>query len=348
MRFFLVFFVSLAACNALKAAVYLADTLTIAAVGDIMMGSAYPNSKFLPKDDAKGSFKAVLNKLRSADVSIGNLEGVLLDKGNTGKCKKGGACYAFRMPERYAAHLKNAGFDLLSVANNHSGDFGEKGRMQTARVLSREGIAFAGFKSHPYTLYVKDGIKYGFCAFSPNEGTVSLLDFDYAKHLIADLKKIADIIIVFFHGGAEGARYQHVTRKQEFFYGQDRGNVYEFAHRAIDYGADLVIGSGPHVTRAVDLYKKRFIAYSLGNFCTYGTFHLGGPSGLAPLLEIQINTRGEFIAARVTSIKQSRNEHLMVDPDNGALKLLKKLTLSDVPEAGLIFQDNGLILPKKN
>ena len=108
------------------------DTLRIVAVGDIMMGSAFP-APVLPKDDGKGSFKAVLPLLRNADLTFGNLEGVFLDDGISDKCKNSKACYAFRMPQRYVAHLKDAGFDVVSVANNHSGDFNENGRTQTAK-----------------------------------------------------------------------------------------------------------------------------------------------------------------------------------------------------------------------
>ena len=156
------------------------DTLRIVAVGDIMMGSGFP-APVLPKDDGKGSFKAVLPLLRNADLTFGNLEGVFLDEGTSYKCKNSKACYAFRMPQRYVAHLHDAGFDVVSVANNHSGDFNEKGRTQTAKTLSDAGIQFAGFQSHPYTLYVKNGVKYGVCAFAPNEGTASLHDWATAK-----------------------------------------------------------------------------------------------------------------------------------------------------------------------
>lgn len=321
------------------------DTLRIAAVGDIMMGSAFP-SPALPKDDAKGSFKAVLPLLRGADLTFGNLEGVFLDEGLSDKCKNSKACYAFRMPERYVGHLQDAGFDVVSVANNHSGDFNEKGRTQTAKTLSAAGIQFAGFKTHPYTLYVKNGVKYGICAFAPNEGTVSLHDWAYAKKLIAQLKKQADVVIVSFHSGGEGAKFQHITRANEYFYGENRGNPYAFARMAIDAGADVVLGSGPHVTRAVDLYKNRFIAYSLGNFCTYGMFNLDGPNGLAPLLELQITEKGEFISAKVSSIKQVDNEHLRIDPSAQAFQLMKQLTQSDIPQAGLLFTKDGYILKK--
>lgn len=324
----------------------LTDTVRIAAVGDIMLGSAYPDPKLLPPDDAKGSFEAVKRQLQSADIAFGNLEGVLLDEGETNKCKERKVCYAFRMPERYVNHLKYAGFDLLSVANNHSGDFEETGRLQTSRVLSKAGIGFAGFLSKPSTIIERNGIKYGFCAFAPNQGTLSLKDVKKAKETISMLKSMSDVVIVSVHGGAEGSSYQHITRQDEIFYGENRGNIYAFARLAIDAGADLILGHGPHVTRAVDLYKNRFIAYSLGNFCTNGTFNLQGLGGIAPLLEINLNTKGEFISAQVTSISQSKDRHLIVDPAHRALKVLRALTLADIPEAPLLISNSGAITPK--
>ena len=110
------------------------DTLRIAAVGDIMMGSGFPTN-LLPADDAKGSFKAVLAPLRGADLTFGNLEGVLLDEGQSKKCKGGPSCYAFRMPERYVNHLVDAGFDAVSTANNHSGDFDDKGHQLRPHIV---------------------------------------------------------------------------------------------------------------------------------------------------------------------------------------------------------------------
>ena len=88
---------------------------------------------------------------------------------------------------------------------------------------------------------------------------LSIHDYEKATAIIEHLDSISDVVIVSFHGGAEGSKYQHVSRKNEFFYGEDRGNVYEFARRMIDAGADVIFGHGPHVTRAVDVYKKRFI-----------------------------------------------------------------------------------------
>ncbi|RZL33335.1 MAG: CapA family protein, partial [Pedobacter sp.] len=281
------------------------DTISITAVGDIMLGSAFPSKVNLPPDDAVNSFQAV-DSLLKGDIVFGNLEGCFLNSGNSTKCNgiNPNNCYAFRMPERYAGIYKKSGFNVLSIANNHVGDFDMRGRKNTARILDSLKIHYAGQVNKPFEIFEKDSVKYAFCAFAPNENTVSINKIDSAKALVARLKKQADIVIVSFHGGGEGARFEHVTRKNEIFYNENRGNVYAFAHAVIDAGADVVLGHGPHVTRAVEVYKNKFIAYSLGNFCTYGMFSLKGNNGIAPLLRLKINSKGDFMYADVVSVQQ--------------------------------------------
>lgn len=324
------------------------DTISIVAVGDMMLGSAYPKASGLPPDDAMGSFKHVSSFLKG-DIVFGNLEGCFLNGGKSTKCKDtiGNSCFAFRMPERYAAIYKNAGFNLLSVANNHVGDFGLKGRNRTAAILDSLQINYAGLTSHPYSIFEKDSIKYGFCAFAPNENTVSITHIDSAKQLVSFLKKQVDIVIVSFHGGAEGAKFEHVIRANEIFYEENRGDVYAFSHAVIDAGADIVLGQGPHVTRAVEVYKNKFIAYSLGNFCTYGQFNLSGPNGFAPLLNIKLNKQGDFLFADVISVKQNKLARLTVDSNLTAFKKIVSLTDSDFQGHRLSFYNNR-IQPKKD
>ncbi|MCD0487078.1 CapA family protein [Pedobacter sp. MC2016-14] len=324
------------------------DTLSITAVGDIMIGSAYPSKSNLPKD-AAGSFKNVASYL-TGDIVFGNLEGCFLNQGKSTKCKDtlGNSCFAFRMPEHYAGIYKAAGFNVLSVANNHVGDFGLKGRKRSTEILDSLNINYAGLVSHPYILFTIDSVRYGFCAFAPNENTVSINNLDSATKIVSFLKQQADIVIVSFHGGAEGAKYEHVTRKKEIFYQENRGNVYAFAHAVIDAGADVVLGHGPHVTRAVEVYKKKFITYSMGNFCTYGMFSLKGANGFAPLLQLKINTKGDFISAEVISVKQDKINHLTLDPGFTAFKKITDLTNADFPNHGLTFTENRFIKIQEN
>ncbi|RZL41536.1 MAG: CapA family protein [Pedobacter sp.] len=324
------------------------DTISITAVGDIMLGSAFPSKINLPPDDAVNSFQAV-DSLLKGDIVFGNLEGCFLNSGNSTKCNgiNPNNCYAFRMPDRYAGIYKKAGFNVLSIANNHVGDFDAKGRKNTAKILDSLKIHYAGQVNKPYDIFEKDSVKYAFCAFAPNENTVSINKIDSAKALVARLKRQVDIVIVSFHGGGEGARFEHVTRKNEIFYNENRGNVYAFAHAVIDAGADVVLGHGPHVSRAVEVYKNKFIAYSMGNFCTYGMFSLKGNNGFAPLLQLKINSKGDFLYANVVSVQQDKINRLTVDENERAFKRIKQLTDEDFTGHKLLFENNRITLAKE-
>ncbi len=308
---------------------YAQDTISIIGVGDIMLGTNYPSTQYLPVNKGKNLLKTLHSTLQDADITFGNLEGTILNNGSTIKnCKK---CYAFRMPEYLADNLVTAGFDVVSIANNHIRDFGQKGIRNTLKVLDNLGIESAGLaKQRPTASFTKNGIKYGFAAFAPNIGTVDIRDIATAKRIVKNLATTNDIVIVSFHGGAEGAKNQHVKNKSERFYGENRGNVYKFSHAVIDAGADIVFGHGPHVTRAIEVYKNRFIAYSLGNFCTYGRFNLRGVTGVAPIIKVNIDKKdGSFINAKITSIKQIKNKHVVLDSNRQALNLIRKLTKQD-------------------
>lgn len=324
-----------------------ADTVTIVCTGDIMLGSNFPNNSYLPPDSGKSLLQAVNDLLGNATLTFGNLEGALLNDGGTSKkCEDMTKCYAFRMPEYMAKRLVEAGFDFVSIANNHSGDFGDAGRLNTQRTLNENNIKYAGLTSCPSVIFSANGVVYGFCAFSPFTGTQDILLYDTAKTIVHTLDSLCDIVIVSMHAGAEGATHRNVTRKTEIFYDEDRGNVYEFAHLMIDAGADLIIGHGPHVTRAVELYKGRFIMYSLGNFCTYARFNLKGSNGVAPIIKVYLSSSGEFIKAQVYSVKQIGEGITVTDPSNSALKEIIELTGFDFQEVQLEITNSGMIFKK--
>ena len=150
----------------------LKDTLTIIGVGDIMMGTNFPDERYLPPFQGNHLLEEVDSILHDADVTFGNLEGVILNEGGDAKyCKNPKTCYIFRSPEYMVQHLKDAGFDVLSTANNHAGDFGNPGRRNTMRVLDSLGLYHAGLVARPHATFMRDGMKYGFAAFAPNNGT---------------------------------------------------------------------------------------------------------------------------------------------------------------------------------
>ncbi|MEP2671496.1 MAG: CapA family protein [Cyclobacteriaceae bacterium] len=320
------------------------DTLTFIGVGDIMMGTNYPNENRLPPNNAKSLMANVTHVLQDADITMGNLEGVLLDEGGTPKgCRNPDVCYVFRSPTSFAENLAEAGFDIMSLANNHAGDFGDAGRKSSMMTLDSLGIRYAGLISKPYILFEKENVKYGFAAFAPNSGCASINDIPAARATIAHLDSLADVVIVSFHGGAEGSKYEHVPRKHELFVGEDRGDVYKFAHSLIDAGADIVFGHGPHVTRAIEVYNSRFIAYSLGNFCTYGGFNLSGVNGWAPIVKVFTNAEGEFYKAKITPIYQTPMSPINIDLQGRVIKRMRELTLEDFPETPITIDDEGWV-----
>ena len=323
------------------------DTIQIVAVGDIMMGTIYPNGEFLPPNrDCSRSFSMVKQYFENADIVFGNLEGALTDsRENAKKCNNPDICYTFGMPTKFVDCLIDAGFNLMSIANNHSGDFGEAGRKSTVQTLKNAGIYYAGQTNCPIAEFEIDDIKYGFAAFAPNMGTIDVRNIPAAREIIKGLKEQCDIVIVSFHAGGEGRGAQHVTRQQESYLGENRGNVYQFAHEMIDAGADVLLGHGPHVTRAVEIYKNRFIAYSMGNFSTYSRVNVQGVNGLAPIFRIYTTRDGEFIKAHITPTWQPNDDRTpRLDPEKRVIDIIKNLTKTDFPELKINITDDGLVV----
>ena len=323
----------------------LKDTISFAAVGDIMMGTNFPNESYLPPNNGSFLWLQVQPYLQQPDITFGNLEGVILTEGGDQKtCNNPKVCFLFRTPDSLAFHFKDNGFDLLSLANNHANDFGKPGRLNTQRVLDSLGIQYAGSAEKHYTILERDDYTVGFIAVAPNSGTLNLHQQDYVRSLVMHLDTLTDIVVVSFHAGAEGAQNQRVTRKREFYFGEDRGNVYQFSHDMIDAGADILLGHGPHVVRAFELYKNKLIAYSLGNFLTYGRFNLTGENALAPLLLFDVDRQGNFISGQIQSFIQTYENGPIVDQKLRAIKKIKELSEIDFPESELYIEDSGKII----
>jgi hypothetical protein len=318
------------------------DTLTIVAVGDIMLGSDYPSASTLPPgSDCHSLLSGTGEILRSGDITFGNLEGTFA--GPFGHAKQGKHCYAFRMPESFASCLAEAGFDILNLANNHALDFGPAGYRNTVRVLDSLGIIGFGHANKTPLIFQKNGLAIGFCAFAYNSNGPDIKNIQEAVRIVRSLGQETNMIIVSFHGGAEGEAHQRVPRATEYFLGENRGDVYRFAHAVVNAGADVVLGHGPHVPRALELYQGRLIAYSLGNFCTYGQFNLDGPCGNAPILRIQVNSTGEFLSSQIIPIFQKPPGIPQIDEKKRCIETLKRLTQADFPETSLEISNEGII-----
>lgn len=322
--------------------------VSIACVGDMVLGVNYPDDQpLLPVNDGRNLFDDVKEYLVNADIAAGNLEGLLLDRGGVvRKVRDPKYAYFFRMPERYINHFVDAGFDFLSVANNHLRDFGEEGIRSTLSILDRSGIAYAGLRGRCETAVVeRDGVRYGFAAFAPFIAMCDIHDFELVDELIAKLREEdkCDIVIVTHHGGAEGSAAYRVTRQGEFFGGGHRGNVYDFSHRCIDAGADLVFGHGPHVVRGMELYKGKLIAYSLGNFCTPYMVNIRGRNGYSPLLIVELSVDGEFRGGRVISATQTTRTGPKRDSAKIVIRELQHISRLDFPESKLRIDSDGYL-----
>ncbi|TRX72521.1 CapA family protein [Carboxylicivirga sp. M1479] len=319
--------------------------LSFIGVGDMMLGTHFPSEDYLPpNDDPWPLLKEVAPVFAEADVVFGNLEGAFLDEGDVYKrCKDLTKCYAFKTPTRYAPVLKKVGFDLLSIANNHIRDFGPEGLKTTRKLLDSLEIAYAGLYNKASVVVNLHGKKIGMCAFAPNTGTAQIADIEGAAKIVAALNNECDYVLVSFHGGAEGKKHMHVTRETEIFYGENRGNVHRFSHAMIDAGADIVFGHGPHVPRSMEIYKDRFIAYSLGNFCTFSRFNLTGANGLSPVVQIWTNEDGSFVRGKIHSFKQVKGVGTVRDHGNAVVYKMSDLTKIDFPELNhrLVIDDDG-------
>lgn len=319
-------------------------TIRIRAVGDIMMGTDFP-AGYLPPDAGASAFAGVKPWLLDADLTFGNLEGPLCDGGTTTKCGEGGNCYAFRTPTAYGKWLVDAGFDLASTANNHAEDFGQTCRLQTEDTLKRLGIAYSGRPGTTATVE-KNGLRIGMIGFHTNPNSHYVNDLSSAKSLVAAMAATHDIVIVSFHGGAEGRSATHVKPGREIFLGEDRGDLRAFARTVIAAGADLVLGHGPHVPRGMEVVDGRLVAYSLGNFSTYGRFNLSGDLATSLVLEATLDATGRFVSGKILPVHQEGEGIPVVDPTNRAITLIRELDAVDFPDTAPVIADDGTIRPR--
>jgi len=318
--------------------------ITIAAAGDMMLGTDFPENH-LPDDDAVGFLADVAPVFQSADIAFGNLEGVFLDDGEPEKeCKDPDACYLFRSPARYAERLAEAGFTVMSLANNHALDFGEDGRTASMDALSAAGIKHSGREGDIAT-WPRGPIKAALIAFAPFRLSNSMLDIEPAMELVQRLNESYDLIIVSFHGGAEGADADRIPFSTERYYGEDRGDVVKFSRSMIDAGADLLIGHGPHVPRAMEIYRDRLIAYSLGNFATYYGISVKDVKGYAPILVATLDGNGRLVSGEIVSAIQLRPDGPSLDDEHRAYERIWELTEQDFSGGGIRFQKGGGFLP---
>jgi hypothetical protein len=277
---------------------------------------------------------------------MGNLEGPLLNGGTCTKTLVEGRSYAFRTPPEYCANLVDAGFDFLNLGNNHLDDFGPEGRDTTFLTLAAHGLAYGGTDGLTGKFEIR-GRKVEIVSFSFSAGTNSYFDVPACQRLVAAKARQNDYVIVCLHGGGEGVKYMHTPDSFEYFLGWPRGNVVKFSRAVVDSGADLVWGHGPHVPRALEIYRGRLIAYSLGNFCTWAGFNIDAERGYAPILSAVLDSSGAFLSGRIVSCVQKPGEYLKIDTLHRAARLMRRLTAEDFPASGPRVADDGNIFKRE-
>lgn len=263
-RIFFIFLLLVALGSPLTAK---AEPISIVAVGDLLLGGSA--TKRIKQSGFSYPFAATGDYLRQADIAMANLEAPLTDAKEPTPDKK----YTFKVSPKAAAEFKQAGFDLMTLANNHIGDFGQQGVLDTLEALTEAGLGFAGAGKNlqqarePYVIEV-DGAKLAFLAYSntfpksfyakKRKPGTAFGNFDHVATDTRNARKLADYVIVSFHWGAE-------LMAEPKDYQQELGRV------AIDNGAQVVIGHHPHILQGAEIYKDGVIYYSLGNYA-FGSY----------------------------------------------------------------------------
>ncbi|MEU4239066.1 CapA family protein [Actinoplanes sp. NPDC026619] len=320
------------------------DTITLSATGDIMMSNA-PSR--MPPNDGDGFFNSVRDGLKS-DLVMGNLEQPLTNDTGASKCGSPPTpnCFAFRSPPSYAKHLKDAGFELMNLANNHTKDFGTDGARNTRAALDDAGLKYTG-NTDEITVVEAKGIKVAVVGFSGYAGANNLNDLDHSRAVIKQAKQQADLVVVQVHMGAEGAGMQHVKPGSELFHGENRGDPIKFSHAVIDAGADLVVGHSPHVLRGMEFYKGKLIAYSLGNFAGGGkTLSSSGVLKYGGILRVKLTPDGaygggEFLSTYMNSVGLPTRD----SSQEQGRKLVAQLSEDDFGDTAAVIGKDGSIRP---
>lgn len=317
-------------------------TVTITAVGDLILGNT-PTLPAHPRDYLRGIRKPLTN---GSDIVFGNLEGVLTDRTGPHKCSSARStdCFAFRNPTSFARAFDDVGFTVLNSANNHSGDYYSAGAADTTGALRAAGIKQAGVRGSVARVHV-NGLWVAFLGFAPYDYDPNLLNLHAAAKAIRHAASNNDIVVVYMHAGAEGSSATHVTGHEEYAFGEDRGNPEAFAHMAIDNGAKLVLASGPHVLRGMQFYHGHLIAYSLGNFAGYGNFSVHGTMTMSAILKVKLSSSGRFEEGRLYSLALSSQGRPSLG--GGAASFMARLSAADFGHTAARIRSTGVISPPR-
>jgi hypothetical protein len=278
------------------------------------------------------------------DVVLGNLEGTLTARGSTKCAAASSNCFAFQAPPSYASVLRRAGFTVVNLANNHAMDFGAVGQADTVAAVHRAGLLTTGRPGEIASTRVR-GTRVAIVGFAPYPWAQSLLRIPAAQALVRKADRWADLVVVTMHAGGEGSDHLHVRPGTEWFLGENRGDSIAFAHAVVRAGADLVVGTGPHVLRGMEWYSGRLIAYSLGNFVGYRTLATDGVTGVTGILQVTLARNASWVAGELVPVTIAGDGIPRPDPAEAAHGLVRRLSREDFGPHAMSVSPTGVLRP---
>jgi hypothetical protein len=312
-----------------------AHSFTFVAGGDVaLVGQGATDSTF-----------AGIRRFLHGDLVIANLEGTLADDGSP-KCAPYGVdgCFTFRAAPSSAFALARAGFTVFNIANNHALDYGEVAQGETVAALQAAKLDYDGLPGR-ITVIRAGSVKVALIGCAPYPWAQSLLDIGGTEQLVRKARKLADVVIVYMHAGAEGASADHVPTGPETFLGERRGDPRAFAHGMIDAGASLVFASGPHTLRGLEWYHGHLIAYSLGNLAGDNTLSTSGTLSISALLSLRLSANGGLLSGRLIPLRLVGPGTPVYDPDGAAVSMVRNLSKEDFAGTNVELAPGGAITP---
>jgi len=317
--------------------------VSLVAVGDLMMGgSALPVLKQNGPDYAFDSLRTIL---KSADVTMANLEAPFTTHGKPFEKE-----FTFQVPPFFGMSLANAGFDVLTLANNHIMDYGREGLYSTLKILDSLKIRYCGAGENSAAagkgcIIETSGWRIGFLAYSltyPDEFWATSKSCGAAfprseimEKSIQSMKRETDLVVVSFHWGGELMRHPKNYQRK-------------YAHQAVDCGADLIIGHHPHTLQGLEIYQGKLIAYSLGNF-VFGSYSRTVEESV--ILKVRFENgclkEAEIIPVDVNNYRTNFQPKLLNDSERHRVLLEINEISKPYNHGSNIIDDSGLIDPNK-
>ncbi|MBW4054223.1 MAG: CapA family protein [Proteobacteria bacterium] len=312
-----------------------ADEIIINAVGDVMLAGRW--APFLRGKGYDYPFRGIRKELIAGDINIANLESPIAAGGHEFTEKR----FRFRADAQVAKAISAAGFNLVTLANNHSMDFGGEALAETVHHLSDNGIAWIGAgenlsEARKMVLYTIKGKKIAFLGYSLTQPVIFFAGPDrpgtapgYESMVTADIKNAhthADYVIVSFHWGKEAA-------------GTVQSYQRNIAHKAIEAGANVIIGHHPHILQGIERYKNGIIFYSLGNFTFASKSTVADVSVIVRLKLADGRQEAEILPIDVLYRRVGFQPHLLTGEDGAAV--IDKLNALSHPFKTEIQTRNG-------